>query len=319
MLENTYRSINEKLEPDQSLIDETLQKMELLCEGRKPERRSAAVRHPKSVKRAVIIATAVLLTLCLTVGAAATVSMMTAKDVSRYMDDGNIEAAFSGENAVVLEEEAVLNEYVVTLSGMAHDEDHTYISLSYRRKDGSPCDPKAAPFHDIGVELLVSGLPPYVLNTSTMGINGKGVTLEDGVLYDTIRFPNMEAFADHTIYLAIYDCVFSADEYPVKFRADPSANKIHATVTEAVKMNEDGSMEFLEGYPNAHAMFVLPFDQSKADPEKAQEYLDSLEAYQHWKAQTGSFAADPKTGDGYCPFNDFQEVQDHWKNTLYLG
>lgn len=316
MLENTYRSINEKLEPDQSLIAETLQKMELLCEGRKPERRSAAVRRPKSIKRAVIIAVAVLLTLCLTVGAAATVSMMTAKDVSRYYMDGNIEAAYSGENAVALEEKADLGEYIVTLSGMAHDEDHTYISLSYQHKDGSPYDVEKEDPFKIGVELLVSGLPPYVLNRNTMGIHGEGITVEDGVLYDTFSFPNMEAFADHTIYLAIYDCVFSADEYPVKSQADPSNSKFRISVTEAVKMNEDGSMEFLEGYPNAHAMFVLPFDQSKADPEKAQEYLDSLEAYQHWKARTGPFAG--TTEDGYS-FHDFQEVQDSWKNNLYLG
>lgn len=315
MLENTYRSINEKLEPDQSLIAETLQKMELLCEGRKPERRSAAVRRPKSIKRAVIIAVAVLLTLCLTVGAAATVSMMTAKDVSRYMD-GNIEVAYSGENAVALEEEAVLNEYIVTLSGMAHDENHTYISLSYRRKDGSPCNPEEVPFLDIGVELLVSDLPPYVLNRNTMEIRGDGVAPEDGALYQTLCFPNMEAFADRTIYLAVYDSVFSADEYPVKSQADPSNSKFRISVNEAVKMNEDGSMEFLEGYPNAHAMFVLPFDQSKADPEKAQEYLDSLEAYQHWKARTGPFAG--TTEDGYS-YHDFQEVQDSWKNNLYLG
>ncbi len=318
MLENTYRSINEKLEPDQSLIDETLQKMELLCEGRKPERRRTAARRPKSIKRAVIIAVAVLLTLCLTVGAAATVSMMTAKDVSRYMD-GNIEVAYSGENAVALEEEAVLNEYIVTLSGMAHDENHTYISLSYRRKDGSPCNPEQVPFLDIGVELLVSDLPPYVLNRNTMGIRGDGVAPEDGALYQTLCFPNMEAFADHTIYLAVYDSVFSADEYPVKSQADPSNSKFRISVNEAVKMNEDGSMEFLEGYPNAHAMFILPFDQSKADPERAQEYLDSLEAYQHWIAQTGPFAVDPDTGESYHGFNDFQEVQDHWKNYLYLG
>ncbi len=203
---------------------------------------------------------------------------------------------------------------------MAHDEDHTYISLSYQHKDGSPCaTDEAEPYLDLGAELLVSGLPPYVLNTSTMGINGDSVVLEDGALYHTIRFPNMEAFADHTIYLAVYDRVFSADEYPVKSQADPSDNKIYVQVDEAVKMNEDGSMEFLEGYPNAHAMFVLPFDQSKADPEKAQEYLDSLEAYQHWKAQTGPFAVDPDTGEGFLIFNDFQEVQDYWKDYQYLG
>lgn len=71
MLENTYRSINEKLEPDQSLIAETLQKMELLCEGRKPERRSAAVRRPKSIKRAAVVALACVLTAALSLTAVA--------------------------------------------------------------------------------------------------------------------------------------------------------------------------------------------------------------------------------------------------------
>lgn len=311
MLEQDYQEWMEQIRPGAALREQTVQRMAEL--GKSPEAR------PVRMKRAVTVAAAALLALCLTVGAAATVSLMTAKDVSRFYSDGNIEAAYMGENAVELEEEAVLGEYIVTLSGIAHDENHTYISLLYQHKDGSPCDIEKEDPYKIGVELLVSGLPPYVLNKSTMGIHGEGISVGDGVLYQTLTFPNMEAFADRTIYLAVYDCVFSADEYPVKSQADPSNSKFHISVDEAVKMNEDGSMEFLEGYPNAHAMFILPFDQSKADPERAQEYLDSLEAYQHWIAQAGPFAVDPATGESYHGFNDFQEVQDHWKNYLYLG
>lgn len=311
MLEQDYQEWMEQIRPGAALREQTVQRMAEL--GKSPKAR------PVRMKRAVTVAAAALLALCLTAGAAATVSLMTAKDVSRFYSDGNIEAAYMGENAVELEEEAVLGEYIVTLSGIAHDENHTYISLLYQHKDGSPCDIEKEDPYKIGVELLVSGLPPYVLNKSTMGIHGEGISVGDGVLYQTLTFPNMETFADRSIYLAVFDRVFSTDEYPVKSQADPSTNKIYANVDEVVKMNEDGSMEFLEGYPNAHAMFILPFDQSKADPERAQEYLDSLEAYQNWIAQTGPFAVDPATGEGYYGFNDFQELQDCWKNYCYLG
>lgn len=61
MLEHTYKSMNEKLTPSPALVSTTLQKME--------ERRSA--RRPVRLRRVMIAATALVLTMALSVGAMA--------------------------------------------------------------------------------------------------------------------------------------------------------------------------------------------------------------------------------------------------------
>lgn len=72
MLEQTYKTMNEKLEPDKSLTAETLRKMELLREGQKPERgREKTFRRPIPIKRAAAVALACILTAALSLTAVA--------------------------------------------------------------------------------------------------------------------------------------------------------------------------------------------------------------------------------------------------------
>ena len=40
-------------------------------------------------------------------------------------------------------------------------------------------------------------------------------------------------------------------------------------------MGEDGSIAFREDFEGAHALFTLPLDERLADPEAAQDFIDS--------------------------------------------
>lgn len=70
MLEQTYKTMNEKLEPSESLAAETLQKMERLRAGGEHGRKETA-RRPVRIKRAAIAALAFVLTAALSLSAVA--------------------------------------------------------------------------------------------------------------------------------------------------------------------------------------------------------------------------------------------------------
>lgn len=71
MFEQTYKIMNEKLEPGKDLAAETLRKMEQLSAGQKPERGRKAVRRPIQIKRAAAVALACILTAALSFTAVA--------------------------------------------------------------------------------------------------------------------------------------------------------------------------------------------------------------------------------------------------------
>lgn len=86
MLEHTYKSMNEKLTPSPALVSTTLQKME--------ERRSA--RRPVRLRRVMIAATALVLTMALSVGA-----MAAAIPGFRAMLFGGNDPRFAGLSEIV--------------------------------------------------------------------------------------------------------------------------------------------------------------------------------------------------------------------------
>lgn len=303
MFENTYKSINEKLNPSPELISETLEQMEA----------GENVSLFKRRKRTAIAALALALVLALSFGAIAMPSLLSPKDAARYVSYHDAVIAFSQNNLIQSEETAVVGDYIVTLSALGTRADRTYIMLVYQRTDGAPIDEQHELTYDMGRDVLISGLPPDVLNQNPLHIT-HAFTVMDGVAYEVFDCPNLEIFADRTVYLAVYDTVFLTEDYPVAKCEDPSNNKIYARSDECLTMNPDGSIEFFEDFPNTHALFVLPFDKSKADPERSQKYLDSLESYQNWVAQTGYY--DPKS---HTVFHSFQEVRDFWEKYLTLG
>ena len=99
------------------------------------------------------------------------------------------------------------------------------------------------------VSPYVRGLDPVRYNAVTMG-GGYSEFVQDGVMYRLVQTDNVEMFADRGIYIGVSSGTF----YDVN----------------AYRYDEDsGEMTRNDGYGGANALFVLPVDASKADPEAA--------------------------------------------------
>ena len=82
--------------------------------------------------------------------------------------------------------------------------------------------------------------------------------LLDGVVYRLLECDNVEVFADHELYL----CVIGERSF-----YDRSAYSFD---------RETGMITRNDAYNGLNALFRLPIDASKADPEKAEAYLKEL-------------------------------------------
>ena len=106
------------------------------------------------------------------------------------------------------------------------------------------------------VSPLVKGLKPWEVNAATM--NGAyAESFVDGVLYRLVECDNVTMFADRGLYFAICTDAFISNG---TFNFDEKSGEIG--------VNPD--------YSGASAVFDLPIDKSLADPEKAEQYLNSL-------------------------------------------
>ena len=103
---------------------------------------------------------------------------------------------------------------------------------------------------------LIGGYDPALYNLAGMAGNYTDIT-EDGVLYRLIECDNVEIFADHDLYLCVTEGTFYNKE---AYRYDE--------VTGKISRNED--------YEGLNALFALQVDASKANPEKAAEYIAAL-------------------------------------------
>ncbi len=82
--------------------------------------------------------------------------------------------------------------------------------------------------------------------------------IKDGILYRIIKCDDIALFADRQIYLSILDNTF--------YQKD------------AYHYNEvDGTISRDESYDGINLLFELPIDKSRADKEKAAQYLRELE------------------------------------------
>ena len=153
-----------------------------------------------------------------------------------------------------------MDGYSVTLMGLVSGEglsrvegledgvarDKTYAVLAYARTDGTPIEDDVP---SLTVSPLVEGYAPWQLNAWTLG-GGVSSFAREGTLYYLFECDNVEPFADHTVYLAVYPGT----------HIPPSAETFDFDEATGAIAAKGGA-----------AMFALPLDKSKADPQKAQE------------------------------------------------
>lgn len=195
----------------------------------------------------------------LTVTAAAAVVMLRPRDVALQAGNEALAAAFESQDAITVNDTKTVGDYSVTLMGLVSGDglsrvenlsggvtrDKTYAVLAYERTDGTAIEEDVP---DLTVSPLVEGYAPWQLNAWTLG-GGTCTFAREGTLYYLFECDNVEPFADRTVYLAVYPGT----------HIPPSAELFDFDETTGVIKAKGDT-----------AMFPLPLDKAKADPQKAQ-------------------------------------------------
>ena len=262
------------------------------------EEQTGKTRGKRRIRRGLVIAVAAVLMAAISFGAVAGDFLLSPSEAAIAVGNGYAKKAFRG---VPLDEngpEYQLGDCMVRLCGIATGEpvldqygrtlqnEHTYILLTYRHIDGTAFDIEKE--YDRWTEkwVFVSGIP---INAQPYYAYYRQATVVDGVLYEMWDCSSLSFFSDRTVYLTIFDHELT-DLYDQKFPGERRENgSVWASPYEVIQMDEDGSFAFMPDYPKEHLLIELPLDKSTADPERAQEYLESWQYYRDWVDQVSSF------------------------------
>lgn len=212
--------------------------------------------------------------LVMSASAVAATKFLNAGQVAEHLGDAVLAEAFAGSDAIELHQSASSGDYHFTLHGIVsgaglskfagsradvHPE-RTYAVVSITRQDGKPMPAPSDPEYgeeSFFISPLVKGQKPWLVNIATMG-GSYGEFVIDGVMYRLIECDGVEMFADKGVYLAISSGspFYSSDA----FAFDEST----------------GETSVRPDYDGAAILFDLPLDQTKADPAKAEAYLEEL-------------------------------------------
>ena len=226
---------------------------------RESEKEALKMNFSKSKKLAVLVAAA----MALLVVSVSAVLFLTPADVAARLEDDPLAVAFQSDDAVALNETAASGDYTFTLLGMVSGEDlsalpaeyngepvrdRTYAVFTVARTDGTPLTEQP----ELSYSPLVAGYHVSAVNGWTLGAICQSF-VEDGVAYYLFDTQNLEMFADHTVYFAIYE---GSVPNPALF-----------------PMAEDDTLSLAGGVTGA--LFTLPLDESKADPAAAEAFVKS--------------------------------------------
>lgn len=202
---------------------------------------------------------------------------LTPQEAADEINDGQLADAFAGEDAVIVNETQNYGDYRATFIGIVSGkslskyeqssggeirDDRSYWLMAVEHANGTPMPENGTPEYDEETFLtspFIRGLNPALYNIWRFG-GGYTEFVQDGVLYRMAECDNLELFADKEVYLCLAD--------------ENSAGVINKAY---VYDEKTGKITRNEAYDGCNALFVLPLDETKADPEKAEAYLESLE------------------------------------------
>ena len=199
----------------------------------------------------------------LTISAAAVVLWLTPSETAQMLDDPLLAEAFESEDAIILDQTTESGGYTFRLAGVVSgeaisdhtedlDEEKTYVVASLSHTDGTPIEEAG---FDFVFTPLVAGYQPRIVNTWTLG-GGANAFVHEGVAYYLYEFETIEKFADSTVYFAMYEGGVPGPD--------------------TFSMAEDGSISFVSDYDGPHALFTIPLDESKADPEAVDAFFNKI-------------------------------------------
>lgn len=232
---------------------------------KKAEKGKEVIKVMKKRKTLKVLAAVISVALLLSLTAFAAVTLLSPQQVADRLEMGDLSDKWKkSENFPFTSGD---EEYTVSVLGYASDkelneingelteENRIYLVVSIARTDRTPLS--SADGMPLQISPLVEGYEPFKVNLWTFGAGADGLQ-SDGVLYYFFNIGDLEIFADRTVYLAFYEGF---------------------TPQGALMMNPDGSIDFREDYEGFRALFELPLDESKADPEAVEKLLSESGYY----------------------------------------
>lgn len=216
-------------------------------------------KHKKKLSIPIIAAAMVVI---LSISVFAAHHFLSPQEVATHFNEDKLAEYFSADDTKFNVEPQTSGEYSFQLLGIAAGEnlsnftqvsnDKSYTVGATSKADGT----KLTDYPNIMVTPLISGYKPWQVNAFTLG-GGRQDFIYEGVNYFIFECDNIEIFADHTVYIAAYEGLA------------PSA--------EQFRMEADGTIQFQESYTGIKAMFTVPLDPSKANPEAVKKLLQENE------------------------------------------
>ncbi|WP_455724794.1 hypothetical protein [Dysosmobacter welbionis] len=234
--------------------------LQRLAAAEQPSEKEQNMMSMNRMKRTALLTAAAVALLAVTVSAA--VLWLSPAQVSDRMEEPLLAEAFQGNDAIVLDESVTAGDYQITLAGMVSGEDlsvptnyngeiindRTYAVFRVARVDNAPL----TDYPNLNYSPLVDGYHVSCVNAWTLGATTQQF-IENGVIYCLFDCRNLEMFADHPVRFAIYE------------GGVPN--------TDLFSMAEDGTISLRDGVVGA--LFTLPLDESRADPEAARAFVES--------------------------------------------
>ncbi len=229
---------------------------------KKAEKGKDVITVMKKRKTVRLLAAVVAAVLLLSLTAYAAVTLLSPQEVADEI--GMSELSDKWKNSEKFPLASGNEEYTVSVLGYAPDtelnvingeaaeENRTYLVVSVAGTDGTPLNQSDG--MPVQISPLVEGYEPFKVNLWMFGSGANGLE-KDGVLYYLFETADLEIFADKTVYIAAYEGF---------------------TPMDALTMKEDGTIAYLDEYEGFKAIFELPLDESKADPEAVKKLLSEM-------------------------------------------
>jgi len=229
-------------------------------------------KNISKLAKAAMIAVAACLCLPVVTLAALKYSGLSAKEIAEKFVGAELAEKFEKVEVVESCEDGeyrflYLGNVTTTLDGEAFEgreeeqKEHwsaegTYVVVAIERMDGNPVR------EGDGIEFMVSpfiqGLNPIAYNLLSMDGAVSWSSRSKGRLYMITRVDSLEMFADREIYLG----VTKGPNYKLGYNYDEKTGRITAN----------------EAYEGVNVLFRIKLDESKADPQAQEEYLEKISA-----------------------------------------
>ncbi|BBI33373.1 hypothetical protein [Cohnella abietis] len=226
--------------------------------------------HRKRISVGLLV---VVFTIVMSITAYAATQLFSSKEIAEHLGDRSLAEAFESKDAIEINQTIASGDYNITLHGIVSGSglsefsssaqdvypDRTYAVVSISRQDSSPMPDTSSPEYgkeSFLISPLIKGQKPWQVNIMSMN-GGYQEIVRDGIMYRLIECDGVEMFADRGVYMAVSSDAFYNNQ---SFVYDEDTGVI------SPKVDAKG----------ISVVFDLPLDKSKADPAKADAYLQEL-------------------------------------------